>query len=101
MPSLRCERSCIFSPSSPGEKVNAEQKPSDELIRSVNPSFDLERISNESSISIKMILPCDVCECCKVQIANNAERLLLLCVVHMYRILCCDCIHHAVWQAKS
>lgn len=31
-----------FSPSSPGEKVKAEQNPSEELISRVEPSFDLD-----------------------------------------------------------
>lgn len=34
-----------FSPNSPGANVSEEQKPSDELIRSVDPSFDLEMLA--------------------------------------------------------
>lgn len=42
-----CCRECVargpvyFSPSSPGANVTAEQKPSDDVISRVEPSFDL------------------------------------------------------------
>lgn len=34
-----------FSPSSPGANVKDEQKPSDELISNVDPSFDLDTLA--------------------------------------------------------
>jgi hypothetical protein len=52
-----CGRLCVargpvyFSPSSPGAKVTAEQKPSEDVISSVEPSFDLKTMSVMISIS--------------------------------------------------
>jgi len=46
-------------------------------------------------------LPCDICECRKVQVANYAQRLLLLCIVDVNGILCCNSIDHAIRQCKG
>lgn len=43
-----------FSPSSPAEKVTEEQKPSEELIRSVDPSFDLDFVNTCSTMEIHL-----------------------------------------------
>jgi hypothetical protein len=39
-----------LSPSSPGAKVTAEQKPSEEVMSSVDPSLDLEDVSTGGNI---------------------------------------------------
>lgn len=40
--------------------------------------------------------PCKVCERGKVKITNNAERFLLLRIVHMNCILRCNCVNHSI-----
>lgn len=90
-----------FSPNSPGANVTAEQNPSDEVINRVEPSFDLYTSVWSRKISGLLGLPCDVCEGSKVQVTNDAQRLLLLGVVDMDGVLCCYSIDHTIRQAES
>jgi hypothetical protein len=85
-----------FSPSSPCAKDNAEQNPSFELIMRVNPSLDLNLVNIFAIYLIRKYIPSDICEGCVVQIANNTQGFLLLCIINMNSILRCDCIHYAV-----
>ena len=81
-------------------KPSVEQNPSEELIRSVSPSFDL--ISCEYLQRTKMMvdLPCKVGEGCKMEIANHTQGLFLLRVVNQYRILCGYGVDHSIGKGE-
>lgn len=69
-------------PSSPGAKLTAEQKPSEEVMRSVSPSLDLESVpSAPGQVYAERSLPCKVSERRKMQVADNADWRVLLGVV--------------------
>lgn len=89
-----------FSPSSPGVNVTAEQKPSEDVINSVEPSLDLWPLVLARGDDATDI-PCDVSEGREVQVANNAQRLLLLCVVDVDSVLSGHRIDHAIWEAEG
>lgn len=88
-------------PNSPGWKVRQEQKPSDDVISKVLPSLDLYCI-----VSIRhgggrwIYLPSQVGKCGIVQIADDTDRPLLLCVIHMHCILGGDSVYDSIWQSK-
>ena len=71
-----------FSPSSPGANVTEEQKPSEDVINNVEPSLDLHLL-NSIQAMVVWVLPCDIRERSKVQVTDNAQRLLLLGIVQM------------------
>lgn len=83
-------------PSSPGAKVRHEQNPSDDVIRSVLPSFDLFQLSASVFKLCEELIPGKICESCKVEIADDTQRLLLLRVVDVHSILGSDSVYHAV-----
>ncbi len=87
-------------PSSPGVKERVEQKPSEELIRRVSPSVDLARVSGRSKRG-QMDSPCEVCECRKVQITDDAQRRLLLRIVHQHSVLRGHGIDDPIGQRKG
>jgi hypothetical protein len=70
------------SPSSPGKKDSVEQNPSDEEISNVEPSLDL-LIRLVSCVSQRgwSNSPSQIGKCCTMQIAHDANRGVLLCIV--------------------
>ena len=46
-------------------------------------------------------LPCKVCKCSKVKIADDTEWFLLLRIIYMNCILRRDCVNHSIRQVKS
>lgn len=77
----------------------AEQNPSEDVISRVDPSFDLEMLAYGTSHVLRYI-PCYISKGSKVQIADNAQWFLLLCVVYVDSVLRGDCIDHAVTQTE-
>tara|TARA_R110002060_G_scaffold65221_1_gene74236 strand:+ start:546 stop:983 length:438 start_codon:yes stop_codon:yes gene_type:complete len=86
-----------LSPSSPGAKVRVEQKPSEEVIRRVKPSLDLE---HELGTTIARVddLPSQIRECGTVEVAHYTQRSLLLGVIHQYRVFRSHSVDHPVWK---
>jgi hypothetical protein len=89
-----------FSPSSPGAKVTAEQNPSEDVMSSVDPSLDLHWLAILGDIHA-LHVPCDISKGSEVQVANNAQRLLLLCIVDVDGILCRYRVNHSVRKSKG
>lgn len=90
-----------FSPSSPGANVNEEQNPSEELMRRVSPSLDLLLLVHTPEMKKFGYVPREIREGSKVQITNDAQRLLLLRIVDVHRVLGRNGVHHAIGKAKG
>lgn len=74
-------------PSSPGAKVSAEQKPSEEETRTVRPSGDLCSVSGYPDRKLTRDLPGNISKWSVVQVVDDTERGFLLCVIKEQGIL--------------
>lgn len=88
-------------PSSPGANESVEQKPSEELMIKVNPSFDLFWFSLDGFDSRGGIdIPSQISKSCKMQVAHNTQRSLLMSIKDHHSVLRSHGIDNAIRKCK-